>query len=144
MPYFRQDWDYCQLNANGCPIALDDVKGDIDVSDLANHFIDMQVRIQRPKSYKASEVLEKEIALRLVRVYRPHDKSWAYYMTNISQETMSVRMFPQVYRLRWICEQIYKCAKSYTSMAKGTDKDLPFFICVQARQDEAIQLPSRV
>ena len=40
-------------------------------------------------------------------------------MTNISQETMSVRMFPQVYRLRWICEQIYKCAKSYTSMAKG-------------------------
>lgn len=107
------------INANGCPIALDDVKGDIDVSDLANHFIDMQVRIQRPKSCKASEVPEKEIALRLVRVYRPHDKSWAYYMTNISQETMSVRMFPQVYRLRWICEQIYKCAKSYTSMAKG-------------------------
>ena len=32
---------------------------------------------------------------------------------------MSVRIFPQVYRLRWICEQIYKCAKSYTSMAKG-------------------------
>ena len=79
----------------------------------------MQVRIQRPKSYKASEVPEKEIALRLVRVYRPHDKSWAYYVTNISPETMSVRIFPQVYRLRWICEQIYKCAKSYTSMAKG-------------------------
>ena len=179
----------------------------------------------------ASEVPEKEIALRLVRVYRPHDKSWAYYVTNISPETMSVRIFPQVYRLRWICEQIYKCAKSYTSMAKGInsrhfsivvmairtimaaymrpDKGktlslikvhkhigsftlifrdvvkisidkvlrrlraeariltriclsssvskrdkmrlssyqavfLPFFICVQARQDETIQLPSRV
>ena len=104
------------VNADGQPVNLTAVNGAVDTSNRANHTIDMIVRMHRPKD---SKVKEKTLKLRVVRVYRPHDGSWTYYVTNIDQSDMPPRMFPHAYRLRWVCEHVYRCAKSYTGMAQG-------------------------
>ena len=104
------------VNADGQPVNLTAVNGAVDTSNRANHTIDMIVRMHCPKD---SKVKEKTLKLRVVRVYRPHDGSWTYYVTNIDQSDMPPRMFPHAYRLRLVCEHVYRCAKSYTGMAQG-------------------------
>lgn len=104
------------VNADGTELQLKTFDGDVDISDPANHVIDIQAIFRRPKGCKAPK---KELTMRAVRVYRPHDGSWIYFITNIPADQLKAASCAYVYKLRWACEQIYKCAKSFTSLARG-------------------------
>lgn len=104
------------VNADGTELQLKTFDGDVDISDPANHVIDIQARFRRPKGCKAPQ---KELTMRAVRIYRPHDGSWIYFITNIPADQLKAASCAYIYKLRWACEQIYKCAKSFTSLARG-------------------------
>ena len=103
-------------NLEGKEVLLKSFDADVDTSDSANHAIDILAKFHRPRGCKAPA---KELTMRAVRVFRPHDGTWIYFITNIPASQLQAATCPYVYKLRWVCEQIYKCAKSYTSMARG-------------------------
>ena len=106
------------VNADGKEIQLATFKAkkdnsDVDISDKANHVLDVTLKFSPKKKGN------KDMILRGVRIYRPHDNSWSYFITNISADQLVAASCGYVYKLRWVCEQLYKCAKSYTSLVRG-------------------------
>ena len=104
------------INGKGEPLNLTSVTQDIDVSVKDNRFIDFQVKLKKPKSSKSSK---KFIILRVVRIYNPILQNWNFFITNIGADKVPAYKFGAVYRLRWVCEMLYKSIKSFNSLSHG-------------------------
>lgn len=103
-------------NGKGEPLNLTSITQDIDVSVKDNRFIDFQVKVKKPKSSKNSK---KFIILRVVRIYNPCLQNWNFFITNIGADKVPAYKFGVVYRLRWVCEMLYKSLKSFNSLSHG-------------------------
>ena len=117
-PHFKMEIKSA-VNGAGEPLQLNEVTGEVNVrNNKHNRYICIRVLMHKPRDCKG---VPKTIEVTVHRTYSQYHGTWNYFVTNVDPEVLPAYQVSSVYRIRWACELIYKCAKSYTSMSAGVN-----------------------